>query len=198
MLKEIEQISWDKKVFMKTITTLLLIKSLIFFIIITPAAAQQKFTISGTVISKTKGETIIAATVKAGNHTTISNDYGFYSLTVDKGEYTVEVTAVGFQPFSQKIIVDQNQSLNISLEDMVRDLDEVIVSSNSRNRSLSSPQMGVEKLTTKEIKYVPVIFGEKDILKVVQLLPGVKAAGDGNSGFYVRGGAADQNLISTG
>src|SRR5688572_30619640 len=179
---------------MKTTATLLLIKCFIIFIII-PAEAQQKFTISGTVISKSKGETIIAATVKAGKYTTVSNDYGFYSLTIDKAEYTIEVSAVGFQPFSQKIIADQHQVLNISLEDMVRDLDEVIVSSNSRNRSLSSPQMGVEKLTTKEIKYVPVIFGEKDILKVVQLLPGVKAAGDGNSGFYVRGGAADQNLI---
>ena len=82
LLNGIEKISLDKKVFMKT--TLLLINCLIFFIIF-PAEAQQKFTISGTVISKTKGETIIAATVKAGNHTTVSNDYGFYSLTVRQG-----------------------------------------------------------------------------------------------------------------
>ena len=179
---------------MKTTVALLIVTCSIFLLIL-PAEAQQRLTISGTVISKAKGETIIAATIKAGNYTTISNEYGFYSLTVGKGEYTVEATAVGYQPFSQKIIADQNQVINISLEDMVRDLDEVIISSNSRNRSLSSPQMGVEKLSTKEIKYVPVLLGEKDILKVVQLLPGVKAAGDGNSGFYVRGGAADQNLI---
>lgn len=179
---------------MKRRRSLLLISCLSFFTFFN-AVAQQKFTISGTITSKAKGETIIAATIKIGNITTISNDYGFYSVTVEKGEYTVEVSAVGLQTASQKIIADRNLQLNVSLEDMVRDLGEVIVSSNSRNRSLSSPQMGVEKLSTKEIKYIPVLLGERDILKVVQLLPGVKSAGDGNSGFYVRGGAADQNLI---
>jgi hypothetical protein len=179
---------------MKLTRSLSLIICLSFFAAFC-ADAQQKFTISGTITSKAKGETIIAATVKAGSHTTISNDYGFYSVTVEKGEYSIEVSAVGLQTASQKIIADRNLQLNISLEDMVRDLDEVIVTSNSRNRSLSSPQMGVEKLSTKDIKYIPVLLGEKDILKVVQLLPGVKAAGDGNIGFYVRGGAADQNLI---
>ena len=158
---------------MKRIGSLLLINCLSFFAVFT-ADAQQKFTISGTITSKAKGETIIAATIKIGNITTISNDYGFYSVTVDKGEYTIEVSAVGLQTASQKIIADRNQQLNISLEDMVRDLDEVIVSSNSRNRSLSSPQMGVEKLSTKDIKYIPVLLGERDILKVVQLLPGRK------------------------
>ena len=126
---------------MKTPVTLLFIQCLIFLADY-GADAQQRFTISGTIISKAKGETIIAATVKAGNHTTISNDYGFYSITVEKGEYTLEISAVGLQTFSQKIIADRNQTLNISLEDMVRDLDEVIVSSNSRSRSLSSPQCG--------------------------------------------------------
>jgi len=179
---------------MKLRGSLLLIGCLSFFAFLS-ADAQQKFTISGTITSKAKGETIIAATVKIGTTTTISNDYGFYSVTVDKGEYTIEVSAVGLQTASQKIVADRNLQLNISLEDLVRDLDEVIVSSNSRNRSLSSPQMGVEKLSTKDIKYIPVLLGERDILKVVQLLPGVKSAGDGNSGFYVRGGAADQNLI---
>ena len=157
--------------------------------------AQQKFTISGTISSKAKGETVIAATIRVGNASTISNDYGFYSITLAKGDYTLEATAVGLQPFSEKINVDRDIVLNISLEDIVRDLDEVVVSSNSRNRSLASPQMGVEKLSTKDIRYVPVLLGERDILKVVQLLPGVKSAGDGNSGFFVRGGAADQNLI---
>lgn len=168
---------------------------LIFLFVAVPAIAQQKFTISGTVTSKTKGETIIAATIKVGSNTTISNDYGFYSITVDKGDYTMEVTAVGLQAAIQQLTVDRDIVLNISLADAVKDLDEVIVSSNSRNRSLSSPQMGVEKLSTKDIKYIPVLLGERDILKVVQLLPGVKSAGDGNSGFFVRGGAADQNLI---
>ncbi|MEP7377905.1 MAG: TonB-dependent receptor [Chitinophagaceae bacterium] len=179
---------------MKLTGSLSLISCLIFFAAL-PAEAQQKFTISGTITSKSKGETIIAATVRVGGNTTVSNDYGFYSITVDKGEYTIEVSVAGLKTAEQKITADHNIQLNISLEEMVRDLDEVIVSSNSRNRSLSSPQMGVEKLSTKDIKYIPVLLGERDILKVVQLLPGVKSAGDGNSGFYVRGGAADQNLI---
>ncbi len=159
------------------------------------AGAQQKFTISGTVISKAKGETIIAATIKVGKATTVSNEYGFYSVTIEKGEHTIEATAIGLQTFTQQITVEKDIVLNISLDDAIKDLGEVVVTSNSRNRSLSSPQMGVEKLTTKDIKYVPVLLGEKDILKVVQLLPGIKSAGDGNSGFFVRGGAADQNLI---
>lgn len=168
---------------------------LIFFFTALSANAQQKFTISGTITSKTKGETIIAATIKVGNLITTSNDYGFYSITVVKGDYSMEVTAVGLQTAVQKITADRNLVLNISLEDIIKDLDEVVVTSDSRSRSLSSPQMGVEKLSTKDIKYIPVLLGERDILKVVQLLPGVKSAGDGNSGFFVRGGAADQNLI---
>jgi len=191
---------------MQTTKTLLLICVTIFSFSI--ANAQQKFTISGTITSKAKGETIIAAAVKAAPYnppkgdeqrrqgtSVLSNDYGFYSITVPKGEYTIEISAVGLQPFSKTITVDNNVILNVSLEDFVRDLSEVVVSSDSRSRSLSNPQMGVEKLSTKEIKYVPVLLGERDILKVMQLLPGVKSAGDGNSGFYVRGGAADQNLI---
>ena len=168
---------------------------LVFFFTALGANAQQKFTISGTVTSKTKGETIIAATIRVGGAITISNDYGFYSITIGKGDHTIEVSAVGLQTNKQHLAVDRNIVLNISLEDAVKDLGEVVITANSRNRSLSSPQMGVEKLSTKDIRYIPVLFGERDILKVVQLLPGVKSAGDGNSGFFVRGGAADQNLI---
>ncbi len=164
-------------------------------LVVLTANAQQRFTVSGTVTSKSKGETLIGATIKAGNFTTTSNDYGFYSLTINKGVYTIEVTSVGLQTWTREITVDQNLQLNITLEDFVKDLDEVVVSSASRGRSLTSPQMGIEKLSTKDIKYVPVLLGERDILKIVQLLPGVKSAGDGNSGFFVRGGAADQNLI---
>ncbi len=160
-----------------------------------PSAAQQNFTVSGTISSKSKGETIIAATIRIGNAATISNEYGFYSITIPAGNYTIDVSAVGLQPYSQAISVTADLVINIPLEDMVKDLEEVIVSSRSRDRSLGSPQMGIEKLSTKDIKYVPVLLGERDIIKVVQLLPGVKSAGDGNSGFFVRGGAADQNLI---
>ena len=158
-------------------------------------SAQQRYTVSGTISSKSKGETIIAATIRIGNAATASSEYGFYSLTVEKGDYTLEVSAVGMTTYSAAIKVETDVLLNVSLEESVKDLDEVVVTSRSRDRSLISPQMGVEKLSTKDIKYVPVLLGERDIIKVMQLLPGVKSAGDGNSGFFVRGGAADQNLI---
>lgn len=174
------------------------ILSFIILLLLIPAlrgTAQQRFTVSGTISSKTKGETIIGATIRIGAAATTSNEYGFYSLTVEKGEYNVEASTVGMLTYTAAITIDKDLVLNIALEEMVKDLGEVVVSSRSRDRSLSSPQMGVEKLSTKDIRYVPVLLGEKDIIKVVQLLPGVKSAGDGNSGFFVRGGAADQNLI---
>lgn len=154
-----------------------------------------RFTISGTIKSAAKGETLIGATVRTGNTGTSSNEYGFYSLTLDKGNYTLEFSAIGLQTKTADIILDKDIKLNISLDDEVKNLEGVIVTAQSRGRSISSPQMGVEKLSTREIKNIPVLLGERDILKTLQLLPGIKSAGDGNSGFYVRGGAGDQNLI---
>ncbi|PZR23987.1 MAG: hypothetical protein DI535_22865 [Citrobacter freundii] len=160
----------------------------------------QKFTISGTVKSKAKGETLIGASVRAGKgdqvtNGTVSNEYGFYSLTLEKGTYTVEFSAVGLQNQSQEITLDKDITLNIQLDDEVKNLEGVIVTAQSKGRSISSPQMGIERVSTKEIRNIPVLFGERDILKTIQLLPGIKSAGDGNSGFFVRGGAGDQNLI---
>lgn len=157
--------------------------------------AQQKFTVSGTVKSKAKGETLISASIRAGNNGTSSNEYGFYSLTLEQGTYTIEFSAIGLQTKSVEIVLDKDTKLNVSLEDDIKNLEGVLVTSQSRGRSISSTQMGVERLSTKEIKNIPVLLGERDILKTLQLLPGIKSAGDGNSGFYVRGGAGDQNLI---
>ncbi len=167
----------------------------LLLLFITVSSVAQKFTISGSITSKTKGETVIGASVRAGKATAISNEYGFYSITLEKGQYKLEVGAVSFQVNTQQIVLDKDIVLNISLVDESKELDAVTVKSSSTRRSLGSTQMGVEKLTTKEIKNIPVLLGERDILKTVQLLPGIKSAGDGNSGFYVRGGAADQNLI---
>lgn len=156
---------------------------------------QEKFTISGTIKSKEKGETIIGATISAANTGTVSNEYGFFSLTLAKGDYTLQVTAVGMQRQTMQVTLDKNRVINILLDNESKVLEEVQVTATAKGRSLSSPQMGIERLSIQEIKTIPVLFGEKDILKTVQLLPGIKPAGDGNSGFFVRGGAADQNLI---
>ncbi|NCT74185.1 MAG: TonB-dependent receptor [Chitinophagaceae bacterium] len=157
--------------------------------------AAEKFTISGTIRSAAKGETLIGASVRAGNWGTNSNEYGFYSLTLPRGTYTLEVTAIGLQSVQQKVELTRDTKINFSLQDEVKSLEGVVVNAQSRGRSISSPQMGVERLSTREIKNIPVLLGERDILKTIQLLPGIKSAGDGNSGFYVRGGAIDQNLI---
>lgn len=157
--------------------------------------AQEKFTISGTIKSKKNGETIIGATIRAGESGATSNDYGFFSLTLPKGSYTIHVSAVGLEEFSKEVVLDKDITLNIQLEDQSKTLDNVVITASSKNRSLSSAQMGIERLSTKEIKNIPVLLGERDVLKTIQLLPGIKSAGDGNSGFFVRGGAADQNLI---
>ena len=160
-----------------------------------PASSVTRFTLSGIIKSKAKGETLIGASIRTGNTGTSSNEYGFYSLTLEKGNYSIEFSAVGLQPKTEEIVLDKDIRLNIFLDDEVKNLEGVIVSAQSKGRSISSPQMGVEKLSTKEIKNIPVLLGERDILKTIQLLPGIKSAGDGNSGFYVRGGAGDQNLI---
>ncbi len=168
---------------------------LLLLMLATVSSFAQKFTVSGSITSKTKGETVIGATVRIGKAATVSNEYGFYSITLEKGEYKLEVGAIGFEVNTQKITLDRNIVLNIGLVDESKELESVTVTSSTTRRSLGNTQMGVEKLTTKEIKNIPVLLGERDILKTIQLLPGIKSAGDGNSGFYVRGGAADQNLI---
>ena len=157
--------------------------------------AQDKFTISGTVKSKRTGETIIGATIRSGDIGATSNEYGFYSITLTGGDHQVDVSAVGMTLYSSTVSLNKNITLNIALEEEVKTLGDVVITASSKSRSLSSPQMGIERLTTKDIRNIPVLLGERDVLKTMQLLPGIKSAGDGNSGFFVRGGAADQNLI---
>lgn len=172
--------------------SILLFLSLIWF---SQASAQENFTISGTIKSKAKGETIIGATIKAGTTGTVSNEYGFFSLTLPKGSHTLEISAIGMQPKTSEVVLDKNTTLNLVMESESKTLGEVVVKSSSAGRSIGGAQMGVERLTTAEMKNIPVLMGEKDVLKTMQLLPGIKSAGEGNSGFYVRGGASDQNLI---
>ena len=168
------------------------------FLFIHGAQAQTRFTVSGTVKEKKSGEVMIGCTVylleipKSG---TMSNSYGFYSISAAPGSYSMIASFAGYRQDTVKIRLDKNISMVIELEQKATELQEVVVSSKKRNENVIRPLAGVQKLSVSDIKNVPVIFGEKDVLKTIQLLPGVKAAGEGNSGFYVRGGAADQNLI---
>nr|WP_068888433.1 TonB-dependent receptor [Pedobacter panaciterrae] len=162
-------------------------------------SAQQRFAISGTVRDASTGETLIGATVKLQSATQNSgiatNAYGFYSLTAAEGEYTVIVSYSGYQSNTQKITLNKALKLNIELS-AASDLQEVVISASERkNENVKSPQMGLNKINMADLDNVPILFGEKDVLKTIQLLPGVKAGGEGNTGFFVRGGASDQNLI---
>jgi hypothetical protein len=176
--------------------TLLLLVNLFF---ITPALAQKRHTVSGTVRDATTGETLIGATVRIQGtgvqSATATNAYGFYSLTNTEGEYELTVTYTGYQTSSQKIQLNTQLKLNIDIKNGT-ELQEVVINATDRkNENVRSPQMGIDKLNMKDLDNIPVIFGEKDVLKTIQLLPGVKSGGEGTTGFFVRGGAADQNLI---
>ncbi|WP_153799913.1 TonB-dependent receptor [Foetidibacter luteolus] len=178
------------------------VKTWLFFLLllgvtVQQATAQTRYTISGSVRSKKSGESLIGAsiTVQGKGAGVTSNDYGFYSISLPAGKYTLLASAVGLEPQTIELQLDKNITLNILLEEEIKELEDVTVTSSAKGRSLSSPQMGAERLTINETKTIPVLFGERDVLKTIQLLPGIKSAGDGNSGFFVRGGAADQNLI---
>ncbi|WP_346863149.1 TonB-dependent receptor [uncultured Draconibacterium sp.] len=163
-----------------------------------PAVTQTKYTISGYVRDEKSGEELIGTTVflkVPQTIGTITNAYGFYSITIPDGNYTVTAQFIGYEAKSATIDLKQNTKLNFTLNEKVSELDEVVVTGTKKDENITKNLMGVEKINTQEIKNIPVIFGEKDILKTIQLLPGVKSAGEGNSGFYVRGGNADQNLI---
>jgi len=164
------------------------------------AFSQEKYTISGTIADSTKGEELINAkiTVKGLGQGTFSNEYGFYSLTLPKGTYTLIYSSTGYDPKEVAIELNQNLVINqriSSLADKVHQMAEVKVTAKKEDQNITDPIMGVERLNPAAVAKIPVLLGEKDIIKSMQLLPGVKSAGEGNAGFYVRGGAADQNLI---
>ena len=168
---------------------------LLFF----PKISAQNFTVSGTLKDASNGEDLIGATVivkeKPGTGAA-ANTYGFYSLTLPKGEYTLLFRYIGLEDLEQKITIDRDLRLDKELASGAGfTIREVVVKSGKENKNVSKNEMSVIKFDPKDIENIPVIFGEKDIIKTLQLTPGVKSAGDGNAGFYVRGGATDQNLI---
>jgi len=170
----------------------------LFILTIFTSFAQEKFTLSGTVSDSKNNETLIGVniyihTLKIG---TTTNEYGFYSLSAPQGEYVVEISYVGYQSIQKNIILNQNTKSNFSItEGNGEELQEVIITENKGKINVKSPEMSVNKLSISTIKKMPVVLGEVDVLKSILLLPGVTNAGEGASGFNVRGGGADQNLI---
>ena len=159
--------------------------------------SQVRYTVSGYVRDSLSKETLIGATVTAKGLSkgVNSNGYGFFSLTLPEGEQTLVVSFVGYTPIEIPLTVRGNTSMNLSLLSRSTLSQEIVISSKRRDANVRNAQMGQIDLTMNKIRSLPVIFGEVDPLKTLQLLPGVTNAGEGNSGIYVRGGGPDQNLI---
>lgn len=172
--------------------------SILFLLCTAMLTAQEKFSISGTVKDASSGETLFGASVFIQNSSigTTTNEYGFYSITAAKGTYTLVVSYMGFDDISQEIILDKDQNLNIDIAESSNQLGEVVIrTEDSEDISIRKPQMSVSKLNVGTIKQMPAVLGEVDIIKSIQLLPGVTNNGEGSSGFNVRGGSVDQNLV---
>ena len=172
---------------------------LILFLLFTPKLlfSQNSFTLNGYVNDSETGEVLIGATVyvnelKSG---TVTNAYGFYSLTLSEGEYTVVFRYIGYESLSTTVSLDANKKLDIELISLDIQLQDVVVSDVAEDYNVSSIEMSTSKLDISKVAEIPTFLGENDIIKAIQLLPGVSSVGEGASGFNVRGGSVGQNLV---
>tara|TARA_R110002050_G_scaffold33007_2_gene84427 strand:- start:2609 stop:5002 length:2394 start_codon:yes stop_codon:yes gene_type:complete len=158
---------------------------------------KSKVTISGYITDAATGEDLIGATVKVKQLGTgsITNVYGFYSITLEPSFYTIEVSYIGYQTYSDSFQLKESQTLNITLTSSDKVLQEFVISAEKEDQNVTNTQMSVEKLSIETIKDIPQLLGEADVIKSLQLRPGVTSVGEGASGFNVRGGNIDQNLI---
>ena len=159
--------------------------------------AQEKFTLSGTLSEADTGETLIGVNIiiPSLQTGTVTNQYGYYSITLPKGEYEIIYSSIGFAAQKIQISLSENLKKDLALATDTESLDEVIIETDNERLDVRNSQMSANTLSTTTIKKIPVVLGEVDVIKAITLLPGVTSAGEGASGFNVRGGAADQNLI---
>lgn len=167
------------------------------FLFISQTFSQQKFTLSGTITEAKSNETLIGVTISIPSLRTgvTTNEYGFYSITLPEGEYELVITSLGFQDLRQTLLLDSNKKRDYNLIEQAEELEEVTVTDEGGRLEIRKPQMSVNTLAVQTIKQIPVVLGEADVIKSLILLPGVTNAGEASSGFNVRGGAVDQNLI---
>ncbi len=173
------------------------ILAILILLSVSVMTSQEKFTLSGTISEAQSGETMIGVNVliPALQTGVVTNQYGFYSITLPKGTHQVTYTSLGFESYSQTIVLNAAVNNSISLFESTEMLDVVILETDIEKTNIKTPQMSVTTLKANTIKRIPVVLGEADVLKAITLLPGVTNAGEGASGFNVRGGAADQNLV---
>ena len=162
------------------------------------AFSQEKFTLSGSVVDNSNNETLIGTSIviaEAKSASTITNSYGFYSITLPKGDYTITVSYMGFETVQEKFSLTGNTTKNFKLFEKTSTLGEVVVTVNETKTRIYKPEMSVNKLSLNTIKKMPAVMGEVDVLKSLLQLPGVANAQEGASGFNVRGGSVDGNLV---
>ncbi|RDY62016.1 TonB-dependent receptor [Flagellimonas nanhaiensis] len=162
------------------------------------ANAQNNFTVSGTLRDQINGETLFGASIYLKGTTigAVTNEYGFYSISAPAGNYTLVFSYMGYKENSMEINLNSDQKIDMELEEFSTQLEEVEVVAEEPERAiLRKPEMSISKLNIKTVKQMPVVLGEVDIIKSLQVLPGVNKNGEGSSGFHVRGGAVDQNLV---
>ena len=169
----------------------------LFFILFSLMSFSQNVSISGYLEDLETGESLIGANVliKELNIGCSTNNYGFFSLTIPKGEYTIICSYIGYDNINRKIIINKDKSEKFKLSPSSFQIDEVTISTKKEDYNIKSSDLGNVELEVKKLEKLPVLMGEKDILKTLQLLPGVQSGSEGSSGFYVRGGGPDQNLI---
>lgn len=170
---------------------------LIFICIGTIVYCQENSTLSGVITDQNSNETLIGVTVILPdlNIGTSTNDYGFYSITVPKGTHNIMVSYIGYQSIAQKITLNKSEKHDFELTSSTEILQEVVLKEDVEKLNVKNPQMSINSLSIATIKKIPAVLGETDIIKSLLLLPGVSNAGEASSGFNVRGGATDQNLI---
>ena len=159
--------------------------------------AQQKYTLNGYVRDGNTGEELIGVTViiKEISNGVVTNPYGFYSLTLAQGDYTIIYSYMGYRNVERTISLTKNETINIDLQEDVQEIEEVVIQGEALDEHVADLNMSVNEISVKQVKELPALFGEPDIIKTIQMLPGVINAGEGTSAFFVRGGSADQNLI---
>ena len=170
---------------------------LLFISAVYTANAQDKFTVSGYAKDAKNGEALIGVTVYKKNSQigTSTNEYGFYSLTLPKGQDTIVFSFVGYKTVIKPVNLTSNLTVSTEIGEEGKELEEVVISSEREDKNIKSMEMSVAKLDIKQIQKMPALLGEVDVIKSIQLLPGVTTVGEGASGFNVRGGNIDQNLV---
>ncbi|MBX2815812.1 MAG: TonB-dependent receptor [Saprospiraceae bacterium] len=174
-----------------------IISFILLLAMVHPTFGQDRTTLSGYIKDGSSGETLIGATayIKELGVGSTSNEYGFYSISVEPGTYTIEYSYLGFETLSRQVDLTENQTVDIEMGDAAEILEEVVVVSEAEDQNVTDLEMSVNKLDINTIKSIPTLLGEVEIIRALQLLPGITTVGEGATGFNVRGGSIDQNLV---